>query len=64
MYSNHLKRKSYSTEIESKKIQLTKSIMSTFIGTLDVTHDNSTETIFLPQMEIGDEPIVWELRII
>ena len=52
-----------STEIESKKIQLTKSIMSTFIGTLDVTHDNSTETIFLPQMEIGDEPIVWELEL-
>ncbi len=58
-----LEEKNITLEIESKKIQLTKSVMSTFIGTLDVTHDNSTETIFLPQMEIGDEPAVWELEL-
>jgi len=58
-----LEEKILSSEIESKKIKLTKSVMSTFIGTLDVTYDNSTETIFLPQMEIGDEPIVWELEL-
>ena len=60
---NPLEEKIVTLEIKSKKIQLTKSVMSTFIGTLQVSYNNSKEIIFLPEMKIVDEPIVWELEL-